>query len=72
MYEDANRGLQAVLSRKYQSQKECEFLDFKINKLVDVLRSKQVECENTERERRKLIKTHLQKKDISHAHFVIA
>ena len=55
MYEDANSGLQAVLSRKYQSQKECEFLDFKINKLVDVFRSRQVECENIERERRKLL-----------------
>lgn len=60
MHEDANNGLQTVLNRKYQSEKECEFLDFKINKLVEVLRSKQAECENIERERRKLLRLRMQ------------
>jgi hypothetical protein len=60
MYVDTNNELQAALSRKYQSEKECEFLDFKISKLVEVLRSKQTECENIERERRKLLRLKMQ------------
>lgn len=54
-FEDATTGLQVVLNRKYQSEQECSYLDLRINQLVDVFTSKQVECENIERERRKLL-----------------
>lgn len=54
-YKDAECELQAILTQTYQSEIKLEFLDSKLEKVDKDLGSKQMKCEEVDKERRKLV-----------------